>query len=169
MEWSNTTIFLLMRALWKCSTFSQRYQFESKIKDFGNQCTWLSRGKCLRFKSRCLHGQRVWTLLNIKFIVIRFRWRKENNTIYELVMGRQKYCENQPNSSFWSGYWESKWHFTTSRSWIWSQERHLSTFTIVKTTVNHNRMRYNLPILVSRTLAFYFLLLLPQQWRGQSD
>ena len=26
------------------------------------------------------------------------------------------------------------------------------------------RMRYNLPILVSRTLAFYFLLLLPRQW-----
>ena len=77
LEWSNTTIFLLMRTLRKRSTFSKRYQFEFKIKDFGNQCTWLSRGKCLRFKSRCLHGRRVWTLLDIKFIVIRFGWRKK--------------------------------------------------------------------------------------------
>ena len=79
MGWSNTTIFLPVRTSWKRSTFSKRYQFESepKIKDFGNQCTWLIRGKCLRFKSRCLHDWKVWTLLDIKFIVIRFRCRKQ--------------------------------------------------------------------------------------------
>ena len=55
---------------------------------------------------------------------------------------------------------ESKWHPTNSRSWIWSQERHLSTLTIVKATATRNRMRYNVPILVSRTLAFLLFALI---------
>ena len=37
----------------------------------------LSRDKCLRFNSRCLHGRRVWNLPDIKFIIIRFREEKK--------------------------------------------------------------------------------------------
>ena len=142
-----------------------------RSKLFGNQCTWLSWGKCLRFKSRCLDGRRVWTLLDIKFIVIRFWWRMKTITFLNWQRVDKKLRKSTKvfllirllrkwNSTNISTKSESKWYPIISRSWIWSQERHLFTLTIVKATVTRNRMRYNLPIVVSRALAYLQLALI---------
>ena len=123
----------------------------------------LSRDKCLRFNSRCLHGRRVWNLPDIKFIIIRFR--EEKKTISFLNWQRVDKYIAKINQSLPFDQAIEKWnskqgHPTTSGSWIWSQERHFFTLIIVKSTAASNRMRYNLPILVSRTLAYLPLALI---------